>query len=1336
MTRAGAIAPWMALAALAAWVAAPSGWLLAVAAVAGALGAVGIPPGRRVVWHLGVILSLVAVVAGFQAHRQVDALLSDWEGYWGEREAEVGEILAARLERRQTLAETAADVLAEKALDPTDPVDLAFVSALRARHGLAALALYDANGRLILWDGAHWGKVPESVQGGFLRHTYLDRPLFGYLYVTALTEDGRVAVAADLLRADLPDVLEAGVQDFSSRFFGDVGERVRVTQHDPGSTEGVWDLSLPDRRLMSVVVDRPRPEVRAREVGDGWRVRVTVLLLSAWGLLALGVGPVRAGAMAGAAVLLLVAALLPAGEVPGLGRLFDTRLLPLWGGAGAAPGRVVLLVLALTTLLGALPLGRRRLSVWAAAAVSAVLYPAFLGWVGRGEAVGTLVEGRPEWVAFQAAVALVLALATTALMTSVRPGNRAVWRGWAAVAVALVLGGGSGAWVWLTAGVPLGWWGLWAAPVALAAGTGGSLRGWRRGVAVGGVAVTLAGTAAVPATWSFSVSTAMEEGVERLEGLVSREDPALARGLERLAVAADSLDRAGREGVDVLYHAWRASGLAGGGYPVRLTRWAPDGFRGVELRVGAEGILPGVLPTLLAEQQGLPDPRLLRLNRDDARYVLTVPLSDGGVLSVVAPPFSEQTRPSSLDPFVRVRGTSSGGTMSFISLLPGDTRAGAPLSWVRDGSTWRAEVGVRFANDRAYYAHHTVALPGPLQAVARATLLLVLDGLLLGTFWFLGAVVLARGGTGPVLWLPTSISFRARVTWALFGFFALAISLFGTVAYRTVAQASYRSAEVIAERVVDDAAVWYRTLAGGMDRLARQVGSDLVVYRGGELAEGSVEELVELGLYEAWTPYPVQQAIDSLAGIKRFTGTELGRWAYVTAFRRLPDGDILAAQVPLRAGTAAIQATDLLELLGFFVALGAALSFALAMVAGRWLTRPIHALQVASERVGSGNLDLRLPENRTDEFGAVFRAFNRMVERVRRARRQLVRTSRRTQLIMDEAAVGMLAVDPRGRITLVNPRASELLGAAVVLGEPLRRDGPLETELAGWLERYLAGEADRADHELQSGDRRIRVRTRRLGSRGARRGAVVAMDDVTDELRAERVLAWGEMARQVAHEVKNPLTPIKLSIQHVRRAWQDGRPDFEDILLRNAEAMLTEIDRLAAIAQSFSRFGAPAEAGIPLAPVSLPLVVGDVMALYGSSVASVRFSHDVPGDLPAVVSRTPELKEVLVNLLENARFASDEGDRVEVRARMDGDGVVLEVIDEGVGIPEDVLPRIFEPQFSTRSTGSGLGLAIVRRLVRSWGGEVEARSRVGEGTVVRVTLRPWTVEGDRPAGVG
>jgi signal transduction histidine kinase len=239
---------------------------------------------------------------------------------------------------------------------------------------------------------------------------------------------------------------------------------------------------------------------------------------------------------------------------------------------------------------------------------------------------------------------------------------------------------------------------------------------------------------------------------------------------------------------------------------------------------------------------------------------------------------------------------------------------------------------------------------------------------------------------------------------------------------------------------------------------------------------------------------------------------------------------------------------------------------------------------------------------------------------------------------------------------------------------------------------------------------------------------------VTDELRTERILAWGEVAQQVAHEVKNPLTPMKLGVQHIQRAWEDGRPDYEDILRRNVDAILEEIDRLASIASSFSRFGPPGAAGAgPLEPVFVARVVEEVLDLYRGSEGPVRFEFSGEESLPAVRSRSGELKEVLVNLLENARAALPEGGTVRVEALRAEHGVDLCVKDSGTGIPAELLPRVFDPHFSTRSGGTGLGLAIVRRLVESWGGAVHAESQTGQGTVIQLHLHPW--EGTKGADV-
>jgi signal transduction histidine kinase len=201
----------------------------------------------------------------------------------------------------------------------------------------------------------------------------------------------------------------------------------------------------------------------------------------------------------------------------------------------------------------------------------------------------------------------------------------------------------------------------------------------------------------------------------------------------------------------------------------------------------------------------------------------------------------------------------------------------------------------------------------------------------------------------------------------------------------------------------------------------------------------------------------------------------------------------------------------------------------------------------------------------------------------------------------------------------------------------------------------------------------------------------------------------------VAHEIKNPLTPMRLGLQHLRRVYRDRREEFDRTLEDTAARMLAEIDRLDTIARAFSRFAAPAADNPPLDRIDLAVTVGEVVQLYrlAEEGCEVRFSA-APDAYGA--SRADEVKEVVVNLLENARNAGARVVDVSVAPGR------ITVADDGGGILPELLPRIFEPRFSTTTSGSGLGLAIVRRLVEGWGGTIGVSSEVGRGTRIDVHL--------------
>ena len=222
--------------------------------------------------------------------------------------------------------------------------------------------------------------------------------------------------------------------------------------------------------------------------------------------------------------------------------------------------------------------------------------------------------------------------------------------------------------------------------------------------------------------------------------------------------------------------------------------------------------------------------------------------------------------------------------------------------------------------------------------------------------------------------------------------------------------------------------------------------------------------------------------------------------------------------------------------------------------------------------------------------------------------------------------------------------------------------------------------------------------------------------------RAERVFAWGEMARQVAHEIKNPLTPIRLGVQHLLRAWHDLRPDFGTILQENSARVLREIDHLDATARSFSRYGTSPDQPAPVDSVDVAAVARDVAALEALGGDGHRWTATGADDPCWVRARAGELREVLLNLCENARVAG--ANTVELRISRSNEHITLAVIDNGEGIAPNVRARVFDPHFSTRTSGSGLGLAISRRLVEGWGGSIDLTSEHAVGTTVELRLEP------------
>jgi nitrogen fixation/metabolism regulation signal transduction histidine kinase len=349
------------------------------------------------------------------------------------------------------------------------------------------------------------------------------------------------------------------------------------------------------------------------------------------------------------------------------------------------------------------------------------------------------------------------------------------------------------------------------------------------------------------------------------------------------------------------------------------------------------------------------------------------------------------------------------------------------------------------------------------------------------------------------------------------------------------------------------------------------------------------------------------------------------------------------------------------------------------------------------------------------EFEQVFSAFARMAEDIRASQAALDSARQRTAAVLANVATAVVALDPEGRVILANARARQLLGGALEEGSRFSDElGESWVPVLEVVTAFLAGPESGQTTEVEVGGRNVRLQLARLARPPG--GSVLAMDDLTDVTHAARVLAWGEMARQVAHEIKNPLTPIRLGVQHLRRIRRDRPEQLDQVLEETSTRILMEIDRLDTITRAFSRFGLPASAASPLELVDLGAAAREVAGLY--RLTDDATTVDVEGsELVRVSARLDEVKEVLGNILENARNAGAK--RVVIRVEPGR----VDVADDGRGIAAELLPRIFEPRFSTTTSGSGLGLAIVRRLVEGWGATVQVASQVGQGTTVSVHWR-------------
>jgi two-component system nitrogen regulation sensor histidine kinase NtrY len=424
-----------------------------------------------------------------------------------------------------------------------------------------------------------------------------------------------------------------------------------------------------------------------------------------------------------------------------------------------------------------------------------------------------------------------------------------------------------------------------------------------------------------------------------------------------------------------------------------------------------------------------------------------------------------------------------------------------------------------------------------------------------------------------------------------------------------------------------------------------------------------------------------------------------------------------------------------------------ALWWGLRMAKG--VTGPIRALVEGTEKVARGDLNVVVQASSNDEIGFLVRSFNQMTHDLREARSGLERSNteldqrgRYMEIVLRNVDAGVVSVDAEGRISTINPSAQRLLGIAPGTGvigskleEVLTRTEYLDVvrELSSQTRPGMR-ESVRQQVQVPSGDEILTLLvtlTLLQDYDGRPIGSVVVFDDYTQEVRAQRMAAWREVARRIAHEIKNPLTPIQLSAQRIRRRFRGRLAESSrdtQVFDECVDTITSQVEGLKVLVNEFSNF-----ARLPAAnpkPDDLNQLVQEAISSYAGT-AGVKFETDLDPSLPSVDLDREQIRRVLSNMIDNATAAvfprAAEGGGigcVEVRTVHDAplQTVRLEVADDGIGIPPEHRRRIFEPYFSTKDHGSGLGLAIVSRIIADHHGYIRVHGNRPRGTRFIVEL--------------
>ncbi len=394
------------------------------------------------------------------------------------------------------------------------------------------------------------------------------------------------------------------------------------------------------------------------------------------------------------------------------------------------------------------------------------------------------------------------------------------------------------------------------------------------------------------------------------------------------------------------------------------------------------------------------------------------------------------------------------------------------------------------------------------------------------------------------------------------------------------------------------------------------------------------------------------------------------------------------------------------------------------------ITVPIKEMAEATHRIATGDLNFRIQMKSADEIGMLVQSFNQMTGDLQVSRYELEQRKKYMEIVLKNVAAGVISVDDKGVITTINTSAEQIL--------EIKGEDVLERKFFEVLSKEYVAQMEELLNELRSSQKdsiekqltgRLKGKSLTLlinltnlkDEEGRSLGVVAVFDDLTQMIKAQRMAAWREVARRIAHEIKNPLTPIQLSAQRLRKRYLDKLPEDGAVFDECTKTIVKQVEELKGMVNEFSSF-ARMPASQP-SPNHLNEIIREALVLFQEAHKEVHFVF-VPEHLPILNIDRDQMKRVMINLIKNSLTAIGGEGEIKILTSYDPklQMVRLEVSDDGCGILEEDKGRLFEPYFSTRKTGTGLGLTIVNAIIADHNGYIRVRDNTPRGTTFLIEL--------------